>query len=167
MITELQRKNEGCRTMNRQNIFDECKKIYEAEVVLSVYAERLSDAITVKKEKKQIRRAVETLKAVQKRHIGSDGINLPDFIKYQYDYLYDVMIQNGEIYGAYYQIKDILEMLLKLPSLILLHGMDTYIKHGNIDENSIKLFTPFLIKAPSLGDWEALEKGFIDSEKKK
>lgn len=149
--------------MNRQDVCDECNKIYEAESVLADFAERLNDA-TTDKRKKQIRKTVETLKAVQKRHIGPDGINLPDFIKYQYDYLYDVMIKNGEIYGAYYKIKDILEILLKLPSLILLHGMDTYIKYGYIDENAIKLFTPFLIKAPSLGDWEVLEKGFKDSE---
>ena len=61
--------------------------------------------------------------------------NLPDFIKYQYEYLYEVMIKNGQIYGAFYQIKDLFEMNIKLPVIIFLSGMTKFIIDNNINAN--------------------------------
>ncbi len=113
---------------------------------------------------------------LHQRTIGNDGINLPTFIKQQYDYLYNEMIRYGEVYGAFYQIKDILEILLKLPTLIFVEGISKYVVSENADiydehEDSKKqlviakeLLEKLLIKAPSLGDWEQLAKVLSDKK---
>lgn len=153
--------------MNHQDVLAECKKIYEADVTISDLTARLSNAIT-NKQKIQIQSLIETYKGLQKRSIGRNGINLPLFIKQQYDFLYDEMIYNGEVYGGFYQIKDILEILIKLPTLIFVEGISKYIISDNVDvfdEHSDgkeqltiakELLEDLLKKAPSLGDWEQL-----------
>lgn len=113
---------------------------------------------------------------LHRRTIGNGGINLPTFIKQQYDYLYNEMIRYGEVYGAFYEIKDILEILLKLPTLIFVEGISKYVISENADiydehkdsKKQLKiakeLLEKLLIKAPSLGDWEQLAKVLSDKK---
>ena len=63
-----------------------------------------------------------------------EGLYFPECIKKQYDYLYDVMIKHGEIYGGFYEIKDLLEMVIKIPVIIFLYGMTDYIINDGADD---------------------------------
>ena len=90
-----------------------------------------------------------------------DVANFPEFIRQEYLVLYQ-MIENKEYYGALLQSKDLLEMCLKFPQIILLVGMEQYLMQGNVDpltlgnkyKNALKIFEKVLNSALSFGHWE-------------
>lgn len=72
----------------------------------------------------------------------------PAIIAHEYKRLLD-LIEGNKIYGAFLQIKDIYEVLLKLPVLLVVAEINSKIKSDLED----KFIGEILIKPLSMGDW--------------
>ena len=85
----------------------------------------------------------------------NDAFDLyPYFISKEYKRLYD-LIKKNKLYGALFQIKDIFEILLKLPIIIIVNKCYINNNRGDKEEEIIyKLFS----KKLSLGDWLKIAK---------
>ena len=101
--------------------------------------------------------------------LNQDSAKCPKIIRDEYEILLD-MLENEEYYGALLQAKDVLELSLKLPIVILLSGMETYILSKDIETNILRKKYPYAIsiledilsKPLSFGDWEIIAKKIGD-----
>lgn len=78
----------------------------------------------------------------------------PYIIATEYRRLFDLLIEN-KLYGMIFQIKDVFEIILKLPTLLCLNRMIIN-KSRSKDENEIIAF--FVSKMLSLGDWHSIAR---------
>lgn len=78
---------------------------------------------------------------------------LPYFIAYEYNRFFE-LLEERQYYGAFFEMKDILEVLLKFPVLIGTAYVEKYGTQSDID----KCITTLLEKRMSLGDWEQYGK---------
>ncbi|MTI53741.1 tetratricopeptide repeat protein [Geosporobacter ferrireducens] len=76
----------------------------------------------------------------------------PIIIAHEYKRLYE-LLKNGQTYGALLQLKDVFEVLIKFPILII--ASEVYHK-GKYDDLEIKLLRMLIEKPLSLGDWERI-----------
>ncbi len=76
----------------------------------------------------------------------------PSIIAHEYWRLYD-LLKNGQTYGAFLQLKDVFEVLLKFPTLIVVNTI--YAKKERTDAEN-KILIALLEKNLSLGDWFTL-----------
>lgn len=88
--------------------------------------------------------------------IGNENIfqRYPYIIAKEYKRLFS-LLEDNKLYGAIFQIKDLFEVLLKLPTLLALNQICNN-KNRTQAENEVLQF--FLSKMLSLGDWQELAK---------
>ncbi len=78
----------------------------------------------------------------------------PSVIAHEYWRLYDLLRQ-GQPYGAFLQVKDVFEVLIKFPVLILVSGIYHHLQRSD-SENAILI--ALLEKWLTLGTWEEIAK---------
>lgn len=149
-------------------ILEECKNIVNVKDISEVKRH-------LSKNDRDLFNQLLRRRFINDKDANGTGLNFPQFIIAQYNYLYDEMIANGEVYGAYYKIKDLWEMILKFAVLVFANGISSYIsqqsqvlgqeiKYDDFGVNkkysaNIKLFFELLLrKLPALGDWEKMGK---------
>lgn len=76
----------------------------------------------------------------------------PSIIAHEYWRLYD-LLEHGQTYGAFWQLKDLFEVLLKFPTLILASVI--YAKQERAEAEN-KILIALLEKHLSLGDWQRI-----------
>lgn len=162
----------GTSQINNNNIrgiiLEECKNIVNVKDISEVKRH-------LSKNDRDLFNQLLRRRFINDKDANGTGLNFPQFIIAQYNYLYDEMIANGEVYGAYYKIKDLWEMILKFAVLVFANGISSYIsqqsqvlgqeiKPDDFGVNkkysaNIKLFFELLLrKLPALGDWEKMGK---------
>src|SRR5690625_3881081 len=78
----------------------------------------------------------------------------PSIIAHEY-YRVKVMFQEGQTYGALLQIKDLLEVILKFPTLAAVS--DIYYKQSRTTEEN-KILLQLIEKPLSLGNWQSIAR---------
>lgn len=91
----------------------------------------------------------------------------PDVIADEYQKLY-TMVMDNEIYGSLLQIKDIFELILKIPVLIIINGIhkELTIEKSSVPKNMITIITNFFSSELSLGGWETQASSIIKENSK-
>ncbi|KYH34007.1 tetratricopeptide repeat protein [Clostridium tepidiprofundi DSM 19306] len=88
-----------------------------------------------------------------------DAFNeFPLIIAHEYWRLKD-LLRNGKTYGAFFQVKDLFEILIKFP--VLIAASDIYNKKERSSQEN-KILMSLLEKPLSLGDWEKLARTIIE-----
>ncbi len=82
----------------------------------------------------------------------------PYFISKEYKRLYDLMYDN-KLYGVIFQIKDIFEILLKLPILLIVNRYCANRKRGKEED---EIIYSLLNKKLSLGHWYSIAKSCLN-----
>lgn len=76
----------------------------------------------------------------------------PSIISHEYYRLYS-LLKSGQTYGALFQVKDLFEVILKIPVLII---MSSIFEKSNKSIEDMELISLSLGKALSLGDWRKI-----------
>ncbi|GKU24345.1 hypothetical protein CFOLD11_11710 [Clostridium folliculivorans] len=91
--------------------------------------------------------------------LGSGEFNInamnefPTIIAHEYHRLKELSTA-GEAYGTFMQIKDMYEVILKFPVLIMMEGLIYSLKNEGENECRNSILRAFIEKPLSLGDWE-------------
>lgn len=81
--------------------------------------------------------------------------NFPTIIAHEYHRLKELSAA-GEAYGTFMQIKDMYEVILKFPVLIMMEGLIYSLKNEKENESRNSILRAFISKPLSLGDWEVI-----------
>lgn len=104
------------------------------------------------------------LKAAEDDEIKSAMIEqiFPEYITHEYERFYD-MIENKQYAGAWFELRDVIEVIIKLPVLI---GISYFFENdSNMELPELKdILRVMLTKRLSLGDWIKLAESLSDME---
>lgn len=84
----------------------------------------------------------------------------PLIVAYEYEALFN-LISKGNIYGAFLKLKDLLEVLIKFPTLISINHI---FNKKNKTENDYILLQLVLGKSLSLGDWREIANNIYNNK---
>lgn len=79
----------------------------------------------------------------------------PTIIAHEYNRLKELSTE-GKVYGTFMQIKDMYEVILKFPILIMINGLIYSLKNEKECKNRNDILKSFISKPLSLGDWETI-----------
>lgn len=83
--------------------------------------------------------------------------DIPSIMAHEYRRLFE-LFESGQTYGAFLQLKDVLEIMIKFPSLLAIS--EIYLRNSRSDVEN-KLLLNLIEKPLSLGDWQSLASTLI------
>jgi len=84
--------------------------------------------------------------------------NYPSIISYEYYELF-ILLKKGQTYGAFLQLKDLFEVLIKFPTLI---GVSFIYNKITRTDNENKVLMRLIDRTLSLSDWQYIAKTMLD-----
>ncbi len=94
------------------------------------------------------------IKAAEDKSLWNENIFTSDMRLIKHEYLrLQTLLKNGQIFGVLLEIKDIFELLLKLPVLLF---ASKFYNQKTRDINQNKILMQLIMKPISLGDWHSI-----------